>query len=144
MANENRERRSSKTGVAAISFQQILDSEKPLDSFDSWDKSDTKTTRNEEVLKRFQGSLVGLAIGDALGASVEFRPHDYMLEHPVNDMCGGGTWGLDKGKWTDDTSMALCLSASLVARKAFDVRDQFVRYRRWFKDGYLSFVLLSS
>lgn len=52
-----------------------------------------KTTFN-----RVRGSLFGLAIGDALGAHVEFRPRAYMLEHPVNDLEGGGTWGLQKGQ----------------------------------------------
>jgi hypothetical protein len=47
---------------------------------------------NNEFLSKIQGSLVGLAVGDALGASVEFRPNAYMKEHPVSDMQSGGTW----------------------------------------------------
>lgn len=39
-----------------------------------------------------------MAMGDALGAHVEFRPHDYLLEHPVTDLSSGGTWGLEKGQ----------------------------------------------
>ncbi|CAF4564251.1 unnamed protein product, partial [Rotaria sp. Silwood2] len=68
----------------------------------------------EVTLDRVIGSLIGLAVGDALGASVEFRPRDYLLHHPVSDMQKGGTWGLNAGQWTDDTSMALCLASSFI------------------------------
>ena len=50
------------------------------------------------LLDRVQGSIIGLALGDALGAHVEFRPYDYMETNPVTDLVGGGTWGLDKGQ----------------------------------------------
>jgi ADP-ribosyl-[dinitrogen reductase] hydrolase len=53
-------------------------------------------------------------------------------------MVGGGPFKLEKGQWTDDTSMALCLAESLVVRRAFDARDQMERYTRWWGEGYLS------
>ncbi|CAF1001054.1 unnamed protein product [Rotaria magnacalcarata] len=90
------------------------------------------------TLDRVIGSLVGLATGDALGASVEFRPREYLLHHPVTDMQKGGTWGLSRGQWTDDTSMALCLASSLIMKRRFDPYDQMVRYKWWFKHGFLS------
>lgn len=89
-------------------------------------------------IDRFTGSLLGMAIGDALGASVEFRPKQYLVDHPVKNMQSGGTWGLKAGQWTDDTSMALCLAASLLSKKGFDPYDQLVRYKWWYKYGYLS------
>ncbi|CAF3580666.1 unnamed protein product [Rotaria sp. Silwood1] len=55
-------------------------------------------TRNNDIVDRIQGSMFGLAIGDALGAHVEFRPHSYMEANPVKDLQGGGTWGLEKGQ----------------------------------------------
>ena len=42
--------------------------------------------------------MMGLALGDAVGAHVEFRPHQYLVDNPVTDITGGGTWGLEKGK----------------------------------------------
>jgi len=102
------------------------------------DKELSELDINDDFLPRIQGSLVGLAIGDALGASVEFRPNAYMLEHPVSDMQGGGTWGLEAGQWTDDTSMALCLAASLIVKGDFSGYDQLVRYKWWFRKGYMS------
>ncbi|UJR29935.1 hypothetical protein I4U23_017482 [Adineta vaga] len=93
---------------------------------------------NRETLNRVYGSLLGLAIGDALGASVEFRPHEFLAQNPVTDLQGGGTWGLNKGEFTDDTSMALCLANSLVACCDFIPYDQLVRYKWWFRNGYMS------
>ncbi len=82
---------------------------------------------------RFRGALVGLAVGDALGTSVEFRAPGTFP--PVTDMAGGGPFGLPAGAWTDDTAMALCLADSLVARRGFDPRDQLERYVRWYRTG---------
>ncbi|CAF1507712.1 unnamed protein product, partial [Adineta steineri] len=83
-------------------------------------------------------SIIGMSLGDALGAHVEFRPRKFLLEHPVEDLEGGGTWGLEKGQFTDDTSMALCLAISLVNRHDFVLYDQLVRYKLWYKNGYMS------
>lgn len=55
-------------------------------------------TLNPDSLRRIRGSMFGLALGDALGAHVEFRPHGYLMEHPVSDLGEGGTWGLKKGQ----------------------------------------------
>ena len=57
-------------------------------------------------LDRYRGSILGLAVGDALGAPVEFkRPGSF---EPVTDMSPGGAFRLRPGQWTDDTSLALC------------------------------------
>ncbi|UJR10751.1 hypothetical protein I4U23_014939 [Adineta vaga] len=93
---------------------------------------------NLELLDRIQGSMIGMTIGDALGACVEFRPREYLLEKPIHDLQGGGTWGLRKGQFTDDTSMALCLANSLVAERDFNLYNQLVRYKWWYKLGYMS------
>ena len=85
---------------------------------------------------RFRGCLIGLAAGDALGATLEFKAPSTF--HPIDDMVGGGLHGLDPGEWTDDTSMALCLAASLIERDGFDATDQMQRYVRWRDEGYLS------
>ena len=86
--------------------------------------------------ERFQGCLLGLATGDALGTALEFeRPGTFQ---PIEDMVGGGPFGLRPGQWTDDTSMALCLAASLIECDGFDAADQMQRYVRWAEEGYLS------
>ena len=85
---------------------------------------------------RYRGCLLGLAVGDALGTTLEFkRPGTFP---PLTDMVGGGPFGLQPGQWTDDTSMALCLAESLLECNGFDPRDQMQRYIRWWREGYLS------
>jgi len=89
-----------------------------------------------ETIDRFRGCLIGLAVGDAVGTSVEFQPRGSFP--PVKDMSGGGPFHLKAGQWTDDTSMALCLATSLVETGGFNAQDQMDRYCRWFEHGYLS------
>ena len=85
---------------------------------------------------RYRGCLLGLAAGDALGTTLEFRPPcTFTLVH---DIVGGGPFLLEPGQWTDDTSMALCLAASLVETAGFDPVDQMDRYVRWWREGYMS------
>jgi ADP-ribosyl-[dinitrogen reductase] hydrolase len=88
------------------------------------------------MLENYQGCLLGLACGDAVGTTVEFKARGSFP--PVTDMVGGGPFGLQPGEWTDDTSMALCLAESLLENDAFDAKDQIDRYVRWWKEGYLS------
>jgi len=85
---------------------------------------------------RIRGSLVGLALGDAIGTTLEFQSRDSF--DPIDDLLGGGPFGLEPGQWTDDTSMALCLANSLIKSKGFDSKDQMKRYLRWYRDGYYS------
>lgn len=86
--------------------------------------------------ERFRGCLLGLAIGDAVGTTVEFQGRGSFS--PVKDMVGGGPFNLKSGQWTDDTSMALCLATSLVKVGGFDAIDQMNRYCNWYEHGYLS------
>lgn len=86
--------------------------------------------------ERFIGALLGLASGDALGTTLEFKPPASF--EPIEDMVGGGPFSLEPGYWTDDTSMALCLAESLLERDGFDAVDQLQRYVRWWRDGHLS------
>lgn len=88
-----------------------------------------------EMVNRFQGAILGLAVGDCMGVPLEFKtPNTF---EPVSDMIGGGSFGLKVGEWTDDTSTALCLAESL-AEKGFDPVDQLERYLKWYRDGYMS------
>lgn len=79
---------------------------------------------------------MGLAAGDALGTTLEFRPPGSF--EPIHGMVGGGPFGLKPGQWTDDTSMALCLATSLLECGGFDPTHQMQRYVRWWREGYLS------
>lgn len=68
---------------------------------------------------RYRGAMLGLAVGDMVGTAIE-NPH------------------LPEGAWSDDTSLALCLAASLIERGGVDPRDQLARYAGYITDGYQS------
>jgi len=54
-----------------------------------------------KIKERYRGCLLGLAVGDALGSSLEFSsPGSF---EPISDMIGGGPFNLNPGEWTDDT-----------------------------------------
>lgn len=84
---------------------------------------------------RKRGALIGLAIGDALGAAVEFKMPGTFPE--VTGYRGGGPHGLGPGEWTDDTSMALALADS-IATVGWDMNDQAQRYVDWWQKGKFS------
>ncbi len=86
-----------------------------------------------EMHNRARGTLLGLAVGDALGTTLEFTARDSQAHH--SEMTGGGPFGLKPGQWTDDTSMALALADSLVERQGFDARDLMTRFVAWRKKG---------
>jgi ADP-ribosyl-[dinitrogen reductase] hydrolase len=91
-----------------------------------------------QLIERYRGSLFGLAVGDALGAPLEFRvPGSFT---PIDDMVGGGIFDVMVGQWTDDTSMALCLAQSLIEQQGFAPVDQLKKYVRWWRQGYLSSI----
>ena len=89
-----------------------------------------------EKTDRFRGCLLGLAVGDAVGTTVEFQSRGSFP--PVTDMVGGGPFHLEPGQWTDDTALALCLAESLITKQGFDPIDQMERYVRWYREGHLS------
>lgn len=79
------------------------------------------------------GAFVGLAIGDALGAPVEFSPRGTFDE--VTGYRSGGRFKLPSGAWTDDTAMALCLAESLIEHEGLDQKDLLERFCRWAEHG---------
>ncbi|OBX10789.1 ADP-ribosylglycohydrolase family protein [Gallibacterium genomosp. 3] len=92
---------------------------------------------NISLLERAKGCLLGLACGDAVGTTLEFKARKW-IKTPLTDMVGGGKFNLERGKWTDDTSMAICLAESLIHCAKFDPIDQLERYYLWASTGYNS------
>ncbi|MFC7738151.1 ADP-ribosylglycohydrolase family protein [Roseomonas sp. GCM10028921] len=88
------------------------------------------------LLDRARGTLLGLAVGDALGTTLEFSRRD---AHPLHtEMTGGGPFRLAPGVWTDDTSMALALAENLVEHPGFEPRDLMGRFLAWWREGAYS------
>ncbi|MEO7689773.1 MAG: ADP-ribosylglycohydrolase family protein [Sphingomonas sp.] len=93
------------------------------------------TTRGS-IEDRAVGALLGLAVGDAVGTTLEFSRRD--TNPPLTDMVGGGPFGLEPGQWTDDTAMALALGYSLADGEAFDPEDCMTRFVSWYRSGTYS------
>ena len=90
------------------------------------------------VLERARGVMLGLAVGDALGSTLEFGPRIASVADFHRDMTGGGPFGLEPGQWTDDTAMAFALAKSLVTCQAFDPHDVMTRFVAWWRKGTYS------
>lgn len=90
----------------------------------------------QAIRERAIGSLLGLAVGDALGTTLEFSTHDSRPR--LTDMEGGGPFGLEPGQWTDDTSMALALAESLLVCDGLDEHDLMTRFVSWMDEGAYS------
>ncbi len=87
----------------------------------------------DPIQDRAVGAMLGLAVGDAIGTTVEFCVRDQFP--PMRDMIGGGLYHLEPGQWTDDTSMSLCLADSLLAVADLDPTDLMDRFLRWWRAG---------
>ncbi|WP_229726956.1 ADP-ribosylglycohydrolase family protein [Sphingomonas alpina] len=91
---------------------------------------------SDAAADRAIGALLGLAVGDALGTTLEFSARDSLPL--LVDMVGGGPFQLVPGQWTDDTAMALALGHSLIGRDEFDPRNCMARFVNWYRWGMYS------
>jgi len=88
-----------------------------------------------DLKSRYRGSILGMASGDAMGSAFEFISRDEVPEI-IEDMAGGGCFDWKPGQWTDDTAMAVCLGASLINCRGFDLKDQIERYCQWYQNSF--------
>lgn len=93
------------------------------------------------IAKRFDeatacGMLLGLAVGDALGAGADGVARQDL--EPVTGMRGGGRHDLAPGQWGAATAMAMCLAQMLRSANGWDAEDAMRRYLNWRDHGYLS------
>jgi ADP-ribosyl-[dinitrogen reductase] hydrolase len=88
------------------------------------------------IRDRAVGALLGLAIGDAVGTTLEFKSRD---SYPMlTDMVGGGPFRLKPGQWTDDTALALALADCLLTGEDLDEADLLRRFVEWHEQGTYS------
>ena len=92
-----------------------------------------------DTIDRFRGCLVGVAVGDALGAPVEgmWREEIERRYGRVTELFSGGWLGLGPGEWTDDTAMMLCIARSIVEKGRFEPGDVALKFLDWFEAGAL-------
>lgn len=88
-----------------------------------------------EALDKAKGLLMGLAVGDAVGTTLEFQARD---SSHIYDMVGGGPFNLKAGEWTDDTSMALCLVETYIEKNCCDMDFFREKLISWYKTGHNS------
>ena len=91
-----------------------------------------RRTPHAQVADHARGVMLGLAVGDALGAALEWdHPEQIVARYggPLRDMVASRTWSL--GEWTDDTAMALKLAESMAERGVYDEDDVLARYLVW-------------
>lgn len=89
-----------------------------------------------------RGMLVGLAVGDVLGAPVEFLPEPsdiYIKEMGEKIEHFHENYRAPKGVWTDDTEMALCIADSLLVNEGYDSYDIMQRFTNWANEGYRTY-----
>lgn len=130
--------------VSSLSVQQkmqykyndkLLESSFDCDAQKQWDLTPSCNISLVESRDRAVGALIGLAVGDAVGTTLEFLPRDRAY---VKDMTGGGPFRLRAGEWTDDTSMALCLAETLLEKGDADTICFRNKLLEWYQHGYNS------
>jgi ADP-ribosyl-[dinitrogen reductase] hydrolase len=87
---------------------------------------------------RIRGALLGLAVGDALGAPLEGRSRAEVAardDAPLREMAGGRRPGFEPGDVTDDTQLAMTLAESIVEVGGYDPDHALRAYVRWFEAG---------
>src|SRR5512138_573754 len=90
-----------------------------------------------DVRERARAAFLGLALGDALGASLEFMsPAEIRARHGVlREIVGGGWLHLRAGAVTDDTEMSLCLARAIDGAGGWDLRAIADRFAAWLRSG---------
>lgn len=111
-------------------------------------KAVVEKAATDNKLNRCMGSMVGMAVGDALGHPFEFMPtvdtpgpaHFDLAEMESGRSDGffqeSNAFRLQRGQWTDDASMGLCMADSLIMKRSFSGADMRVRFWCWWNRGY--------
>lgn len=98
-------------------------------------------TNQPAIDQRVRAAFYGLAVCDALGSPLEFKPRRHDPSKYLREMERNSNFNLPAGHFTDDTSMALCLAISLTESKGkHDAVSQGRLYFEWLKRGYMSSV----
>ncbi|HTX21095.1 MAG TPA: ADP-ribosyl-[dinitrogen reductase] hydrolase [Candidatus Aquilonibacter sp.] len=90
---------------------------------------------DKELLSRALGSFLGLAVGDALGATVEFMTErEIAAQYKIHkEIIGGGWLHLKPGSVTDDTEMALALGSALISSGGWNLRAIADAFATWMR-----------
>ena len=91
----------------------------------------------KDLRNRIAGALYGVAIGDALGAPLEFMSRDEIARKHgrVTEMIGGGWLNVAPGEITDDTQMTLAVAEGIIENPDDPIQEIGVRFIKWAKSG---------
>jgi ADP-ribosyl-[dinitrogen reductase] hydrolase len=89
----------------------------------------------EQIISRGQAAFLGLALGDALGATTEFMtPGEIRAKYKLHRKIRGGGWlGLKAGQVTDDTEMSLALARAIRQQGRWDLEAVAEQFLLWMK-----------
>ena len=82
-------------------------------------------------MSKFIDSIIGHAIGDAMGVPTEFCTREHLLAKPVTQMVGSAKTGQPAGSWSDDTSMEIATIDSIIQNKGFNYDDIMTKWEEW-------------
>ncbi|MGB0682329.1 MAG: ADP-ribosyl-[dinitrogen reductase] hydrolase [Magnetovibrionaceae bacterium] len=87
----------------------------------------------DRLKKHARGAYLGLAVGDALGATVEFMtPREIQAKHGTFDSIVGGGWlNLKRGQVTDDTEMTLALGRAILDAREVEGQSCAKAFSDW-------------
>jgi ADP-ribosyl-[dinitrogen reductase] hydrolase len=121
---------SCKYNVLGKTWCSKYENRKPVDIMTGKTKCEKYCILNNVIM----ASIVGFAVGDALGVPVEFMSRDELRKNPVKDMIGNGTHNQEPGTWSDDTSLIIALIKALRDRE-FNVNSVANRMIDWLYKG---------
>ncbi len=92
---------------------------------------------NKKLLNTIEGALFGVAVGDALGAPVEFMSAEEIKSRHgrITEMIGGGWLGVKPGEITDDTQMTICVANGIVHSPEDPVEAVGYNFIQWINGG---------
>ena len=86
-------------------------------------------------LYKIKDGIIGFAIGDALGVTVEFKAREELKNNPIIDMIDGGVHKQPIGSFSDDTSMTLATMDSIIEKSIIDTEDIAKKFVDWYRSG---------
>lgn len=86
-------------------------------------------------MNRIKDALIGFAVGDALGVPVEFTDRSRLMDQNITTMLGNMSHNVEKGTWSDDTSMVIATMDSMINKKTIDYEDIMNNFILWIKEG---------
>ena len=88
-----------------------------------------------DMRDKIMGGVFGLCVADALGVPVEFNSRESLMQNPVTDMRGYGTYNQPPGTWSDDSSMVFCFMESFIEKGHLSFVDTLEKYVLWMNEG---------